>query len=729
MLINSDTSAVGRSIGFYIQSAVYCVTLLLFVIGAIAYFGTSRLSDDLDFMRTEINTVQSGMNQGIETLKSLTSQVAELSEAEKAYVKLNSLESKLIDNQQASVDIDKALEKFAELVSKNNKGLAIINSATGKIEQNLLLISGPLQELINAAQQVDRQSMQLLINTFQLINQDSKGLGKAEINIKAIFSQLKIITALGKKVAISASMIKELQTLEKQLQPFAKKLKEFSKQQNPMLRLFGSRALISQGDAIVALSTSIATQANALAKQGIDKALTFTSTAKSQIDQQKKASKEGNLILDQSIALINNANKANQTLALLLSDNLKELGKSLSVIPAVAQNISESITAMQAKVSGDQSGKLAQVETRAQSAKQNAKFIPIMILGICVIALFLSIVIIVVLRRCIIKPLSRFVAGVKRITNNDLTTNITDKGAVGELKVLINDVNSLVVGLNQNVRDMKDAGEEIAKSAISMNNTSLKTQESLSHQEQITVEIVDEAEQLTDMFKSVAENTSVAVENAVSAENAVQLSMTSINKSVAKISQLSETMSMAEESMKLLKNDSDDIGKILNVIRGVAEQTNLLALNAAIEAARAGDHGRGFAVVADEVRQLAQNTSAATIEIQQLIEKLQLNAEQGATTMAQGMLKVEENVTATQQVYDALDTTAKSVGEISLVNREIETSTHSRISSVEDISKKLREISHYTQQTSATAQDNVIASENLDKTSNQLKQLVVRFKI
>ena len=93
------------------------------------------------------------------------------------------------------------------------------------------------------------------------------------------------------------------------------------------------------------------------------------------------------------------------------------------------------------------------------------------------------------------------------------------------------------------------------------------------------------------------------------------------------------------------------------------------------------------------------------------------------------MLKVEENVTATQQVYDALDTTAKSVGEISLVNREIETSTHSRISSVEDISKKLREISHYTQQTSATAQDNVIASENLDKTSNQLKQLVVRFKI
>jgi len=729
MQLDSVTSPVGRSIGFYIQSAVYAVTLLLFLIGAVANFGTSRLGDDLEFMRTEINTVQAGMKQGIDTLKSLTGQVAELSEAEKAYVKLNSLESKLKDNQQASVDIDSALDKFAELVSKNNKGLVVINNATGKIEENLLLISGPLQDLINTAQQVDRRSMQLLINAFQLINQDVKGLDKAEINIKAIFSQLSIITALGKKVTISESMLKELQTLEKQIKPFEKKLKAFAKQQNPMLRLFASRALITQGESIVTLASSIADQANALAKQGIDKALTFTSTAKSQIDQQKKASQEGNVILDQSIALINNANQANQKLATLLSASLIELGKSLSVIPKVSQNISQSITAMQSKVAGDQSGKLEQVASRAQSAKENATFIPVLIFAICVVALLLSIAIIVVLRRWIIKPLSRFVEGVKRITNNDLTTNITDNGAVGELKTLINDVNSLVVGLNQNVRDMKDAGEDIARSANNMNNTSLKTQESLKHQEQITVEIVDEAEQLTVMFKSVAENTSVAVKNAEGAENAVQLSMASVDESVAKISQLSETMSMAENSMTLLKTDSDDIGKILNVIRGVADQTNLLALNAAIEAARAGDHGRGFAVVADEVRQLAQNTSAATVEIQQLIEKLQQNAEQGATIMAQGMVKVEENVSATQQVYDALENTAKNVGEISLVNREIETSTHSRISSVEEISKKLQEINHYTHQTSATAKDNVIASEDLDKTSTQLEQLVVRFNI
>ena len=97
--------------------------------------------------------------------------------------------------------------------------------------------------------------------------------------------------------------------------------------------------------------------------------------------------------------------------------------------------------------------------------------------------------------------------------------------------------------------------------------------------------------------------------------------------------------------------------------------------------------------------------------------------------MSQGMSSVQENVAATQQVYDALDKTTSSVDKISIVNREIESSTQSRIQSVEDISGKIREISNYTHQTSVTAEENVEASNELDKTSASLKQLVSRFKI
>jgi len=96
-----------------------------------------------------------------------------------------------------------------------------------------------------------------------------------------------------------------------------------------------------------------------------------------------------------------------------------------------------------------------------------------------------------------------------------------------------------------------------------------------------------------------------------------------VSNTVANIGQLAEHMQQASETMVQLQQDTQQVGAVLEVIRGIAEQTNLLALNAAIEAARAGEQGRGFAVVADEVRTLASRTQQSTQQIQQTIEQLQ----------------------------------------------------------------------------------------------------------
>ena len=189
--MQADTAQKTKwSISFFIQSAIYSITFLLLIIGGVAMYGTSNLSNDLDFLRTEISSVNEGMIEGIDTLKSLTSQVDKLAEAETAYKKLYSLEEKLVENQQTSVDIDNALKKFSELSEKNNQGLAVINTATNKIEENLLLISGPYQKLIDAAQLMDRQSMLLMISSYKLISNDSKALKNAEGYIKTVFRQL-----------------------------------------------------------------------------------------------------------------------------------------------------------------------------------------------------------------------------------------------------------------------------------------------------------------------------------------------------------------------------------------------------------------------------------------------------------------------------------------------------------------------------------------------------------
>jgi methyl-accepting chemotaxis protein len=124
--------------------------------------------------------------------------------------------------------------------------------------------------------------------------------------------------------------------------------------------------------------------------------------------------------------------------------------------------------------------------------------------------------------------------------------------------------------------------------------------------------------------KELVNNTSQLVRNSQSTMIETRQSMKALSHSV----------DAAESSIIKVAADSENIGGILEVIRGIADQKNLLALNAAIEAARAGEQGRGFAVVADEVRTLAQRTQEATAEINEMVTALQSGA-----NLATGVMK------------------------------------------------------------------------------------------
>ncbi|QLE08022.1 methyl-accepting chemotaxis protein [uncultured Pseudoalteromonas sp.] len=128
------------------------------------------------------------------------------------------------------------------------------------------------------------------------------------------------------------------------------------------------------------------------------------------------------------------------------------------------------------------------------------------------------------------------------------------------------------------------------------------------------------------------------------ATKSVQQTRLDTDKSQASLIKLADNINLTSEQIILLKQDSDAIGSVIDVINSIAEQTNLLALNAAIEAARAGEQGRGFAVVADEVRNLAARTSKSTQEVREMVSKIQHSTEQANLLMQTALKETERTV-------------------------------------------------------------------------------------
>ena len=181
--------------------------------------------------------------------------------------------------------------------------------------------------------------------------------------------------------------------------------------------------------------------------------------------------------------------------------------------------------------------------------------------------------------------------------------------------------------------------------------------------------------------------------------------------------------------IRTLEVGSNEIGSVLDVIKGIAEQTNLLALNAAIEAARAGEQGRGFAVVADEVRSLASRTQQSTEEIQQMIDKLQSSARSAVSVMQLSSENANSSVDQAGKAGVALDEITAAISAITDLNAQIATASEEQSAVAEEINRNINNISAISQTTKECADKTETSAQDLESYATDLKRLAGKFRV
>lgn len=328
------------------------------------------------------------------------------------------------------------------------------------------------------------------------------------------------------------------------------------------------------------------------------------------------------------------------------------------------------------------------------------------------------------------RPLRQTVEAMDEIAQGegDLTRRLDESGK-NEISKLAAAFNRFAEKVRIMVSKVSGSTTQLASAAEEMSMVTEETSRGVQKQQSETDQVATAMNQMTATVQEVARHATQAAEAAASADQDSSEGRNIVINTMKSIENLAHEISSASTVISQLEQDSENIGSVLDVIRGIAEQTNLLALNAAIEAARAGEQGRGFAVVADEVRTLASKTQQSTSEIQEMIEKLQLGARSAVQAMQESSQHAAETVNQSSMAAASLEKITAAVSMIKDMNTQIAIAAEQQSSVSEEINKNVVNISMVVNDTAEGASQTSAASGELARLSMELQKLVGQFKV
>lgn len=298
------------------------------------------------------------------------------------------------------------------------------------------------------------------------------------------------------------------------------------------------------------------------------------------------------------------------------------------------------------------------------------------------------------------------------------------------------EIADLSVAFNAFVAKVREAVARVAETtprlaAASRNLAELTTQanQSIERQTANIDQVATAMEQMTATIHEVSDTANRTARYTQQADERAGAGLRLVERTLEAIGVLAADVEKASDVVQKLATSSNEIGGVLDVIRGIAEQTNLLALNAAIEAARAGDQGRGFAVVADEVRTLAQRTHKSTYEIQGMIERLQVGATEAVAVLDAERGEADTSVDEAGKTGSVLQEITSAVGQVNDMNTQIASSAEEQTAVAEDINRNVVTVNEMATEVVEAARKMAESANELAGLAGELEGVVGQFKV